>query len=107
MSLTVQYELIKSIKQSTYFSIIADSTTDISATEQFSLCIRYVDSKFEIHEIFTGLYNTPNDKALTFFNTIKYILIRFSLTNYLKFKRTLFDRAANMSGKLNGIKILI
>lgn len=106
MSLRVQRELIKSIKQSTYFSIIADSTTDISATEQFSLSIRYVDSKFEIHEIFTSLYNTPDSKALTFFDTIKDILIRFSLTTS-NLRGHCFDGAANMSGKLNSVKTLI
>ncbi|XP_025206906.1 zinc finger MYM-type protein 1-like [Melanaphis sacchari] len=106
MSLNVQRELVKSIKTSEYFSIIADSTTDISSAEQFSLCIRYVDSNFEVHELFTGLYNTPDSKALTFFDTIKDILIRFTLSTS-NLRGHCFDGAANMSGKLNGVKKLI
>jgi len=106
MSLNLQRELVQSIKKSEYFSIIADSTTDISSTEQFSLCIRYVDSNFEVHEVFTGLYNTPDSKALTFFDTIKDILIRFTLSTS-NLRGHCFDGAANMSGKLNGVKKLI
>ncbi|XP_022168292.1 zinc finger MYM-type protein 1-like [Myzus persicae] len=106
MSLNLQRELVQSITKSEYFSIIADSTTDISSTEQFSLCIRYVDSNFEVHEVFTGLYNTPDSKALTFFDTIKDILIRFTLSTS-NLRGHCFDGAANMSGKLNGVKKLI
>lgn len=106
MSLNIQQELIKSIKEAEYFSIIADSTTDISAIEQFSLCIRYVNSNFEVNEIFTGLYNTPDSKSSTFFCAIKDILVRLTLSTQ-NLRGHCFDGAANMSGKLNGVKKLI
>lgn len=39
----IQIKIIKNIKQSGHFSILADETTDISQVEQFSLCFRYID----------------------------------------------------------------
>lgn len=66
MALNIQRELIKSIKEFEYFSIIAVGTIDIilSADEQFSSPIRFVNSKFEV---FTGLYNTSDSKASNVF----------------------------------------
>lgn len=43
MSLHIQREHIMLIKKSEYFYIIADSTTDTSADEQFSLYIHFVN----------------------------------------------------------------
>lgn len=54
------------------FSIIADETTDVSATEQIFLCVRYVgingDGAFDVKESFNGeaLATTINDKLHEF-----------------------------------------
>lgn len=59
--------IIQEIKHSTFFSIIADGTTDVSSSEQFSLCIRCVDpDTLHVKEIFVGLYN-PSDHSLNSF----------------------------------------
>lgn len=36
-------KIVERINQSNYFSVLADETADVSGTEQFSLCARYVD----------------------------------------------------------------
>jgi hypothetical protein len=36
-------KIVKKINDSTFFSIIADETADISGVEQFALCARYYD----------------------------------------------------------------
>lgn len=35
-------KLVEKINKSKFFSVLADETADISGTEQFALCVRYV-----------------------------------------------------------------
>ena len=42
------------IKESKYFSILADEAADVNNVEQMPLVVRYVNSKSEICEVFTG-----------------------------------------------------
>jgi len=39
------------------FSVLADETTDISTTEQLSICVRYVDSKNILNESFLQFFS--------------------------------------------------
>ena len=45
-------KLVAQIKESKFYSILGDECMDTSCKEQFSLCIRYVDNEFNIHEEF-------------------------------------------------------
>jgi hypothetical protein len=38
------------------FSVLADETTDISITEQLSLCVKYVDSNYVLNEQFLQFF---------------------------------------------------
>ncbi|KAG0438270.1 hypothetical protein HPB47_017076 [Ixodes persulcatus] len=86
---------------------MADSTTDPSSQEQFSVCVRYVSpDTLDVHEAFLGMYNPPDTKAATLFSTIKDVLIRLSLS-LRNLGRHCFDGAASMSGKISGVQKLI
>ncbi|CAN7978567.1 unnamed protein product [Ixodes persulcatus] len=39
----VQRDIVDEIKRSPFYAIMADSTTDMSGLEQFTLCVRCVD----------------------------------------------------------------
>ena len=41
----IQYSIFTRVKRARYYTILADETTDISTTEQMSLCIRYFDDE--------------------------------------------------------------
>ncbi|XP_050063209.1 52 kDa repressor of the inhibitor of the protein kinase-like [Aphis gossypii] len=41
----IQSEIVKQISKSSFFSVLADETTDINQIEQFSVCIRYLDEE--------------------------------------------------------------
>lgn len=46
-------QLVSKINSAKCFTVLADETTDISGTEQFSLCVRYLDIfKKEMREDF-------------------------------------------------------
>ena len=49
---TIRDNIIKEIQTAVYYGVIMDSTIDISHTDQFSFCIRYVDQAFQIQERF-------------------------------------------------------
>ncbi|XP_065658729.1 52 kDa repressor of the inhibitor of the protein kinase-like [Hydra vulgaris] len=52
--------IIGEIKNSKYFSIIADEASDSNNKEQLSLVIRFVDSKFNIREEFISFLHCTN-----------------------------------------------
>ncbi|GBO05324.1 hypothetical protein AVEN_138116-1 [Araneus ventricosus] len=64
----IQSQIVRNVRKSIFYSVLADETTDISQIEQFSFCVRYVeDQKYKIREDFltfvpvydvTGLANT-------------------------------------------------
>ena len=67
------------LKNSLWYSIIADEATDVSHNEQMSLSIRWTDDSYQIHEETIGLVQLPDTKAQTIYSVIKGILIRCSL----------------------------
>lgn len=52
----LQYSIVSECNSANCFSIIANETTDVSATEQIFLCVRYVgingDGAFDVKESF-------------------------------------------------------
>ncbi|KAG0419191.1 hypothetical protein HPB47_004308 [Ixodes persulcatus] len=100
----VQRDIVDEIKRSPFYAIMADSTTDMSGLEQFTLCVRCVDpSSLVIKELFTGLYNPPDSTAATLAASIKDILLRLTLSMQ-GLRGHCFDGAANMSGRLHGVR---
>ena len=63
--------ILVNIRKALWFSILADEATDISRNEQMSLCIRWVDESYFIHEDVLGLFQLPNTKSATIFSSIK------------------------------------
>ncbi|GBN42913.1 Nose resistant to fluoxetine protein 6, partial [Araneus ventricosus] len=49
----IQSEIMRNVRKSIFYSVLADETTDIRQIEQFSLCVRYVeDQSYKIREDF-------------------------------------------------------
>ena len=53
----IKKQITNSVNSAQFFAIIVDGTTDVSHTEQFSFCVRYVDMKFKINERFENQNN--------------------------------------------------
>lgn len=56
MALSILRDIAQNIRNSVFYSIMADETTDVSNREQFVLVLRHVDEKLLAHEEFIGLY---------------------------------------------------
>ena len=54
-----------------FFSVLADETTDVSTKSQLAICVRFVDHlTSEIRQDFLGYIETPNTKAETIADAI-------------------------------------
>ena len=102
-------KLVQQCQQAKFFSVLADETTDVSTSEQMSICVRYVheeDATWTVCEDFLGFVETP---AVTGHNLATLILesvAKFGLDlKYLCGKG--FDGASNMSGAYHGARAII
>lgn len=106
MAHIVQKSIVDDLQKSDFLSVIADGTTDISGTEQFSICIRCVDSMLVPQEYFLGLYEPPDSKGCTLASVLKDVFIRLQL-DWNKLRGQCYDGAANMSGQIRGCQAII
>ena len=103
MSYMVLRQISAAVQDAKFFSLIVDETSDASVHEQISICVRYVDSKLTVNEVFFGFYETSDTSADTIYTVIKDCLIRFKfdITNC---RGQCYDGAANMSGSISGVQ---
>ena len=76
MALKILREIAENIRNSTFFSIMADETKDKSNYEQIVIVIRHVDEKLATHEEFIGLSMVDSIDAVTLTGVIKDCLLR-------------------------------
>ncbi len=84
-------------KPGVHFAIMLDGTQDIAVREQESFCVRYVDSKLQIHEHFLGFY----ESASTTGEDLSKLLLKLMHEHNLDIDKLVgqcYDGAANMSG---------
>jgi hypothetical protein len=88
--------IVSEIKDSKYFLIMMDETTDISRHEQVSLVLQYTDDQFHVYERFIGFERASSTTGDDLFNLlvewlkqlglhINNIVAQFTLTLATKF----------------------
>lgn len=103
----VRKDILDDVKNSKFYSILCDETTDISTKEQMSMCLRYVDLKTSsLKEDFVGFVEMQGTTGVEIKTAIVHTLnsLGLSLTNFMGQG---FDGGSNMSGKFNGAKALL
>ena len=106
MGQTIVRDLASKMRQSEYFAILADETTDKSNREQLVVCLRWIDQKLNINEDFVGLYLIDNTKADTIAHAIKDVLIRLNIS-VSKCRGQTYDGASSMAGRKAGVQAQI
>lgn len=86
-----------------YFSVIVDSTPDMSHIDQLTLIIRYVDTHGHIVERFLGFIPIKSHKADYLARTVLDQLKTLGL-NIKNCRGQSYDNAANMSGQYTGLQ---
>lgn len=103
MALKVLRDIAAHLRDSSFFTIMADETTDVSNREQVTIILRWVDDNdFSVHEEFVGLYLVPSIGSDMLVSIIKDTLLRFNLP-LSKARGQCYDGASNMSGIRNGV----
>ncbi|XP_022178978.1 uncharacterized protein LOC111039694 [Myzus persicae] len=106
MGQKVRETIIKEIKKAKYFSIVVDSTPDVSHTDQLSFIFRYVIDNGEPVERF--LHFLPNtghkseDLAKVVFNVLE-----SNTLDIQNCRGQSYDNASNMSGKYTALQARI
>ena len=97
MSVSILRNISKNLKQSKFYTIMADEVTDVSNHEQLVICIRWIDHNFEPHEDRIGFYQVEDIKSETLFNSIKDALNRMGIP-LTDCTGQCYDGASNMVG---------
>ena len=78
MSVLVLKNISKNIKQSKFYTIMADEVTNISGHEQL-----VIDQNFEPQKDMTGFYKVADIKSETLFTNIKDALSRMNINQWI------------------------
>lgn len=106
MATTVLSQIMGEIRRAEYFSISLDETSDVSRTEQVSVCLRIVSNNLTAAEYFIGFYSTSDTKAVTLFDLVSEIFNKHKLS-LSKLRGQCYDGASNVSGKISGLQMRI
>jgi len=106
MTETVLKVIKDEIKQAKYFSLIVDSTPDVSNTDQLCLVLRYCKEDEDIVERFICFVLNCSHKASDMEEVILQTLESLDVS-ISDCRGQSYDNAANMSGKYNGVQAKI
>ena len=107
MAMHVLRPIVKNIKKSSsYYSIMADETTDIINKEQFVICMRWVDNDLNANQDFTGLHELSVANAETLAFILKDVVLWLGL-NPERLQGQCYDRCSTMMDKKSGVATTI
>lgn len=106
ISSEVLLKIVSEIKNARYYSLIVDSTLDITKKEQLSLSFRYINSRGYPEERFIKFIEMPSGSAETYFNIIISELKSLDISLQLC-RGQAYDGASTMSGAISGLKTRI
>ena len=97
----VVHQITQDVQLSRNYSLIMDKTSDISRTEQVSICLRHVlDGK--TLETFLGFFSTVSTEGEVLFELVKKVITEHGLKLH-DIVGECFDGASNMSGVRKGV----
>ncbi|XP_050064151.1 52 kDa repressor of the inhibitor of the protein kinase-like [Aphis gossypii] len=102
-------QIVNKINRASFFSVMADETTDIGKLEQMSLCVRYIDPDNEVPTIREDFLNFVVVSDLSGSGLASVILenLKNHGINLEKMVGQGYDGAAAMSGHLNGVQAIV
>jgi len=101
-----KHNIIEEVKEAGMYSIIADTTPDVSHKDQLSVCLRYVSSKAEVCERLIAIDEIVDKTGKGIASKISYVLSQNSLDlNNIAFQSYHF--ASSMSDKNLGTQAML
>jgi len=102
MGHTLRSQLVTRIQSAPFFSIIADTTSDVSRVDQLSIVIRWMEG-LKIHETFLVFLRVTDATATGLTKLITDFLQKIGL-DLNKLRGQGYDGASVMSGQLRGVQ---
>ncbi|XP_069823176.1 zinc finger MYM-type protein 1-like [Dendropsophus ebraccatus] len=96
--------IINEVKSANFFSVIVDSTIDVTRIDQFSLSLRYVTEAGNITERFVKFEKLADGCAESFYDILINILAKELGLNLSLMRGQAYDGARTMSGHLMGLQ---
>lgn len=106
LSQHVQNSIVNEIIRAKYFTLIVDSTIDISKKDQMSLSMRYVNEYGFAEERFLKFVDLPSASADTFYKSILAEIATFNI-DISMCRGQAYDGASTMSGHIKGLQTRI
>ena len=97
----IRERITNDVRTSGWYGIILDETSDISRTEQVSLCLSFALNGTKI-EAFIGFYSTRSTEGEVLYELVKSAITELNL-DLKKIVGKAFDGAANMNGVHKGL----
>ena len=105
----IRDDIVARANNSAFLSVIADETTDVSISQQLSICIRFlenIDGKFEVIEDFLGFTALEKADAETISKAILEDLQSWGIDVH-KIRGQGYDGCSTMSGHVTGVQTRI
>ncbi|KAL4100656.1 hypothetical protein QTP88_020691 [Uroleucon formosanum] len=103
----VREEILKRVKQAGVFSIIIDTTTDVSNLEQFSLVLRFINEEGQTEERLIAMKVAHDPTGLGMFNVFSDICIKYNIDWETNLCAQSYDGAASMQGQYSGVRSFV
>ncbi|XP_050064680.1 zinc finger MYM-type protein 1-like [Aphis gossypii] len=107
MSDMVRSKILQDVKISGQFSIIIDTTTDISNVEQYTFIIRFVDKQGKVQERLIALAAAPDATGLGMFNVFCNITDKYQINWKKELIGQAYDGANSMQDQYSGLRTRI
>ncbi|XP_029342136.1 zinc finger MYM-type protein 1-like [Acyrthosiphon pisum] len=107
LSVIVRSKILFDVKKSGLFSVIIDTTTDVSTLDQFTFLLRYVNDKGKIEERLVALVTSPDSTGKGMYEVFCNITEKYNINWKRDLCAQAYDGAASMQGQYSGLKTLI
>ena len=105
ITLYILRSIVKNIKKSSCYSIMADETTNI-INKEFMICIRWIDNDLNANKNFIGLHELSVTNAETLAFILKDVVLRLGLDPE-RLRGQCYDGCSTMMGKKSGVATTI
>ncbi|KAF0703510.1 zinc finger MYM-type protein 1-like, partial [Aphis craccivora] len=104
---TIRKKILNEVKLSGMYSLILDSTTDVSKLDQFAFVLRYCTTDGTVHERLMCVDETVDSTGNGMFQLFSKICDNHALNWKKELVGQAYDGASNMQGAIKGLRTII